>query len=170
MDNNKAVKYKKVQYKYGNYDIYTEQEEVIKALQDRNGYRDKCDLFVSIFLMFLPLDVIILATAFEIQPYLWKVALYVVGGICCALTILFFIFAMHFSNLNDKCENIIFNFEYSKEYKDQLKEIEFKENNIKNKILKNKARELVYVYDMLDDKHRSAEQRAELIKEYMQED
>lgn len=67
-------------------------------------------------------------------------------------------------------------YEWEKEFKES-KEFKTQENryakyykDLRNKILKNKAKNLVEAYDILEDKDMSKEDKIELLKDYIKED
>ena len=86
------------------------------------------------------------------------------------INLIIFICASYSSYIEYRYNEIYKNFEYNKEYEEQLTIINAIEDILTEKRLRKKSEDLITVYDTLDDKELSREQKVNILKDYIKED
>lgn len=158
--------YKKVYCKYGEYNIYTTDQKIIKADIDTNKNEDKTYIFGCITFLLFIMTLIFIGIGIENSSLI----MCILGGVFGLNLIIHGIIWLTYMHLYHKSVEIFRSFEESKEYQRQYKKIIKQEEAKKIKKLKKKADDLITVYDTLDDKNMEKEMKINIIKDYMKED
>lgn len=165
-----AGKYYRTEWRHGRcYKIYTHDKVTIEANEKSNLFNKIKTVLWSIFAVLFITSLILLGLNTS-ESYAPLTSIWIAFGTIAGVNLVIFICASYSSYI-EYCYNEIYkNFEYSKEYEEQLIIINAIEDILTEKRLRKKSEDLITVYDTLDDKELSKEEKIDILKDYMKED
>lgn len=165
-----AGKYYRTEWRHGRcYKIYTHDKVTIEANEKSNLFNKIKTVLWSIFAVLFITSLILLGLNTS-ESYAPLTSIWIAFGTIAGVNLVVFICASYSSYI-EYCYNEIYkNFEYSKEYEEQLIIINAIEDILTEKRLRKKSEDLITVYDTLDGKELSKEEKINILKNYMKED
>lgn len=165
-----AGEHYRTEWRHGRcYKIYTHDKVTIEAKEKSNLFSKIKTVLWSIFTILFITSLILLALNSS-DSYTPLTSIWIAFGVVAGINLIIFICALYSSYI-ESCYNIIYcKFEYSKEYEKQLTIINAIEDILTEKRLRKKSEDLIIVYDTLDDKELSKEQKVNILKDYIKED
>ena len=165
-----AGRYYRAEWRHGRcYKIYTHDKVTIEAEKKSNLFNKIKTVLWSIFAILFITSLILLGlnTSESSTPL---ISIWTAFGVVAGINLIIFICALYSSYIEYCYDEIYKNFEYSKEYEEQLIIINAIEDILTEKRLRKKSEDLITVYDTLDDKELSREQKVNILKDYIKED
>ena len=163
-------KYYRAEWRQGRcYKIYTHDKVTIEAEKKSNLFNKIKTVLWSIFAILFITSLILLGlnTSESSTPL---ISIWITFGVVAGVNLIIFICALYSSYI-ESCYDIIYrDFEYSKEYEEQLTIINAIEDILTEKYLRKKSEDLITVYDTLDNNKLSKEQKVNILKDYIKED
>lgn len=165
-----AGKHYRTEWRHGRcYKIYTHDKVTIEAEKKSNLFNKIKTVLWSIFAVLFITSLILLGLNTS-ESYAPLTSIWIAFGTIAGVNLVVFICASYSSYI-EYCYNEIYkNFEYSKEYEEQLTIINAIEDILTEKRLRKKSEDLITVYDTLDDKELSKEEKINILKGYIKED
>lgn len=165
-----AGKYYRTEWRHGRcYKIYTHDKVTIEAEKKSTLFNKIKTVLWSIFAVLFITSLILLGLNTS-ESYAPLTSIWIAFGTIAGVNLVVFICASYSSYI-EYCYNEIYkNFEYSKEYEEQLIIINAIEDILTEKRLRKKSEDLITVYDTLDGKELSKEEKINILKNYMKED
>lgn len=165
-----AGKHYRTEWRHGRcYKIYTHDKVTIEAEKKSTLFNKIKTVLWSIFAVLFITSLILLGLNTS-ESYAPLTSIWIAFGTIAGVNLVVFICASYSSYI-EYCYNEIYkNFEYSKEYEEQLIIINAIEDILTEKRLRKKSEDLITVYDTLDGKELSKEEKINILKNYMKED
>ena len=165
-----AGKHYRTEWRHGRcYKIYTHDKVTIEAEMKSNLFNKIKTVLWSIFAVLFITSLILLGLNTS-ESYAPLTSIWIAFGTIAGVNLVVFICASYSSYIEYCYSEIYKNFEYSKEYEEQLTIINAIEDILTEKRLRKKSEDLITVYDTLDDKELSKEEKIDILKDYMKED
>ena len=142
------------------YDIYTKDEIMIQNMKAEKKYDIAAGSIWTIFFIVLITSAMILG----LSPSISMIAGFILASINIILLTLAIMLAHKYCTYN----RIVHNFRSTDEYKTQFKMIYTIRDILHEIEKKKKAKNLIEIYDTLDDKELSKEKKIEILKDYME--
>lgn len=165
-----AGEHYRAEWRHGRcYKIYTHDKVTIEAKKKSNLFNKIKTVLWSIFTILFITSIILLGlnTSESSTPL---ISIWTAFGVVAGVNLIIFICALYSSYIESCYNTIYFNFEYSKEYEEQLIIINAIEDILTEKRLRKKSEDLITVYDTLDNNKLSKEQKVNILKDYIKED
>lgn len=164
-----AGKHYRTEWRHGRcYKIYTHDKVTIEAEKKSNLFNKIKTVLWSIFAVLFITSLILLGLNTS-ESYAPLTSIWIAFGTIAGVNLVVFICASYSSYIEYCYSEIYKNFEYSKEYEEQLTIINAIEDILTEKRLRKKSEDLITVYDTLDDKELSKEEKIDILKDYMKE-
>ena len=165
-----AGKHYRTEWRHGRcYKIYTHDKVTIEAEKKSTLFNKIKTVLWSIFAVLFITSLILLGLNTS-ESYAPLTSIWIAFGTIAGVNLVVFICASYSSYIEYCYSEIYKNFEYSKEYEEQLTIINAIEDILTEKRLRKKSEDLITVYDTLDDKELSKEEKIDILKDYMKED